>query len=434
MIVTRRVARAGRRLRADFEELWTRGASRTPATSTWRPSTSAAARAAVVLPRAAGRSCRTRIAEADRPGAPARADRLAGAHRRADPRDARRGSRRAPRRRRRRRRRHAGRPGLPASGARTATRAGRARCSSASMAPAASRGKRSTPWAPGHRPRLHARQGHGRRRHRLPRLVQPLALGRGERRERARDRRRRAGRAARAFDRRSGRATRGYAGGAEALQRAAAQDRRRPRRGRRWTVHEVGVARARSRPRPRAGSRIQPRAPPQKAVPTSTTGKWRPCASASRIERLEQLVQRAEPARQDDEALGVADEHDLAREEVVEAQGDVQVGVRRLLEAAARCSARPTSRRPRGRRGWRPPSSPGPPPVMTAKPASPRRARDLARELVGRCVGRDPRRSEDRHRAPSPDRAAKPVRQLPGDEREALGRPSARSRRSGSRR
>ena len=41
------------------------------------------------------------------------------------------------------------------------------------------------------RPRLHAREGHGRRRRRLRRLVQPLALGRGERRERPRDRRRR---------------------------------------------------------------------------------------------------------------------------------------------------------------------------------------------------------------------------------------------------
>ena len=56
-------------------------------------------------------------------------------------------------------------------------------------------GKVSTPYAPGRRPRLHAREGHGGRRRRLRRLLQPLALGRGERRERARDRRRRAGRA-----------------------------------------------------------------------------------------------------------------------------------------------------------------------------------------------------------------------------------------------
>ena len=47
---------------------------------------------------------------------------------------------------------------------------------------------------PRHRPRLHARQGHGRRRHRVRRLVQPLALGGDERRERARDPRPGAGR------------------------------------------------------------------------------------------------------------------------------------------------------------------------------------------------------------------------------------------------
>ena len=52
-------------------------------------------------------------------------------------------------------------------------------------------------------PRLHARQGHRRRRRRLPRLVQPLALGRDERRERARDRRPGAGGAARRLDRRA---------------------------------------------------------------------------------------------------------------------------------------------------------------------------------------------------------------------------------------
>src|SRR3954447_6249416 len=46
---------------------------------------------------------------------------------------------------------------------------------------------------------------------------------------------------------------------------------------------------------------------------------------------LEELVERAEPARQDHEAAGVADEHDLPREEVVEGQTDVDVLVDRLL-------------------------------------------------------------------------------------------------------
>ena len=52
-------------------------------------------------------------------------------------------------------------------------------------------------------PQLHAREGHRRRRHDLPRLLQPLALGRDERRERARDRRRGAGRPHGGLDRRA---------------------------------------------------------------------------------------------------------------------------------------------------------------------------------------------------------------------------------------
>src|SRR5581483_3888890 len=63
------------------------------------------------------------------------------------------------------------------------------------------------------RARLHAREGHRRRRHRLRRLVQPLPLRRAERRERARDRGRRARRAPRRLRRR----------GARALPRALAQ-------------------------------------------------------------------------------------------------------------------------------------------------------------------------------------------------------------------
>src|SRR5262249_26502247 len=47
----------------------------------------------------------------------------------------------------------------------------------------------------GRRPRLHAREGHGLRRHGLRRELQPLALRRGQRRERAADRGRRAARA-----------------------------------------------------------------------------------------------------------------------------------------------------------------------------------------------------------------------------------------------
>ena len=48
-------------------------------------------------------------------------------------------------------------------------------------------------------------------------------------------------------------------------------------------------------------------------------GKWRIFGLLER-ERLEQLVERAEAAGEDDESVRVADEHDLAREEVVERQ------------------------------------------------------------------------------------------------------------------
>jgi len=49
-------------------------------------------------------------------------------------------------------------------------------------------------------------------------------------------------------------------------------------------------------------------------------------------ERLPQLVHRPEAAREDHEPAGVADEHDLAYEEVVELERDVAVGVAALLE------------------------------------------------------------------------------------------------------
>ena len=58
-------------------------------------------------------------------------------------------------------------------------------------------GKPSTPWSPGSRPGLHAREGRGRRRRVVRRLVQLLPLGRAERRERPRDRGSRDGRRAR---------------------------------------------------------------------------------------------------------------------------------------------------------------------------------------------------------------------------------------------
>ncbi len=82
-------------------------------------------------------------------------------------------------------------------------------------------------------------------------------------------------------------------------------------------------------------------------------------------ERLEQLVERAEAAGRDDERARVAHEHDLAREEVAEAQGDVEVRVERLLvrqRDVAPTDVAPASRAPRLAASIKPP----PPPVMIA--------------------------------------------------------------------
>ena len=54
-------------------------------------------------------------------------------------------------------------------------------------------------------------------------------------------------------------------------------------------------------------------------------------ASLDERQRLEQLIERAEAARKDDEALGVLDEHRLAHEEVAEVQRQIDPVVDRLL-------------------------------------------------------------------------------------------------------
>ena len=77
---------------------------------------------------------------------------------------------------------------------------------------------------------------------------------------------------------------------------------------------------------------------------------------------FKEFIQGAEPAGKDNEGRGVADEHEFPCEEVPEGHGHVQIGIQRLL--ARRFSIRP-----------------GPPPVMTANPASPNRA-PIARAAV----------------------------------------------------
>ena len=123
-------------------------------------------------------------------------------------------------------------------------------------------------------------------------------------------------------------------------------------------------------------------------------------------QHLEQLVERPVAARQDDDRVRVAHEHQLAGEEVVEGEADVDS----RGSAPARTGSRmlsptevaPASRAPRLAASI----SPGPPPVITANPASPiARPISRARAYSG-SLGRRARRAEDADRgadlAPAP--------------------------------
>ena len=70
---------------------------------------------------------------------------------------------------------------------------------------------------------------------------------------------------------------------------------------------------------------------PSSRVPIRTTGKSLDLARLDQRQRLEQLVERPEAARQDHERVGVLHEHDLAGEEVAELDAEVDVRVEALL-------------------------------------------------------------------------------------------------------
>jgi hypothetical protein len=70
---------------------------------------------------------------------------------------------------------------------------------------------------------------------------------------------------------------------------------------------------------------------------------------------LEQLVERAEAAGEDHERARVADEHDLAREEVVEGQRQVDPAVLELLVRELDVQADRGDAGLLARRGWPPP-------------------------------------------------------------------------------
>ncbi len=115
---------------------------------------------------------------------------------------------------------------------------------------------------------------------------------------------------------------------------------------------------ARRRPRRAAGRARGPQHPladdalahpvqrdrPSARRPTSTTGKLLDLLGDDQVQRLEQLVERAEAAREHDEPDRVAHEHHLAGEEVLEGDRDVLVGVRRLL--ARQLDVQPDRQRP----------------------------------------------------------------------------------------
>ncbi len=79
--------------------------------------------------------------------------------------------------------------------------------------------------------------------------------------------------------------------------------------------------------------RLEPVHEPGPVVrPHEDDGEARHLAGLHEDEGLEELVERAETTRHEDEALGVLHEHRLADEEVAEVDADVDVGVQALLE------------------------------------------------------------------------------------------------------
>ena len=140
-------------------------------------------------------------------------------------------------------------------------------------------------------------------------------------------------------------------------------------------------------------------------------------------QRLEHLVEGAEAAGEHDEALGVLHEHRLAGEEVAEVDAEVDPLVEAGLEGQLDAEADATRRRPREAPLLAASIAPGPPPVITANPASTSAAAELLALGVERVVGLGAGGAED------PDRRARarparrsPRRTRPGSAAPATGR------------
>ena len=328
----------------DFEDLWGARARRGQRRASTRPAgrRRRRPRARVVLAPGAARSSRTASPSASAARRAARADRLAGADRGADPRGAQPGAGRAARRRRRACRTPPRSRRSSRSGGATRTRRGRGRCSRA-----CSRGCRGR-----------ARSRRRTRRARstttcTPRSRSPTTSSSSA----PSTSRARARRTPRTCSRSPTPAlAERMAAFVDDVRGALPGDRgRRPRRelnplALRAGAHErddlVGVVGDVKRSRSSGAiipSASQPLAQPvdqpapRTLEPTSTTGKWRILRVWMSSERLEELVERPEAAGEDDERARVAHEHDLAREEVVEAQRDVLVARSGPARTAGRC-------------------------------------------------------------------------------------------------
>ncbi len=137
-------------------------------------------------------------------------------------------------------------------------------------------------------------------------------------------------------------------------------------------------------------------------------------AGLDQRERLEQLVHRAEAAREDDERLRVLHEHRLAHEEVAEVDGRGDVVVHPLLErqldvAADRLAAGLRRALVRGLHDARPAAGDHGEAALGQAP------RGLLRRSVHRLVRQDARAAEDADRRAEVRQGVEPLDELAHD-------------------
>ena len=199
----------------------------------------------------------------------------------------------------------------------------------------------------------------------------------------------------------------------------ARRSRSRQPRADRWRSQ---TARSRSPIRPSASARSRSHSirPSHSPSPTRITGKCTDRSGLDQRQRLEQLVERAEPAWTDHERPRVADEHDLAGKEMPEAQGDVEVRVERLL--AGQLDVAPDRRRagvPCATVGGLHQAGAATGDDRVSGPTE--LGADLMDERVVWMVSRRAGRAEDRHRRTDVGKRVESLRQLRRDLADAPG-------------